>query len=150
LIRRFVFDMFDDSYITTIGAKVTRKQIRIGETFLTLMLWDILGQKLHPTLPKQYQKGAEGGLIVADGTRKETIASLDSWGNSLIETVGRVPIIFIINKKDLIDMNSFSTDEIERLSKKHLAPYIFTSAKTGENVEEAFLTLGKLIVDRLV
>ena len=49
LVRRCVFDMYEDSYVTTIGSKVTRKELRIPRpdktVMLTLMIWDILGRE---------------------------------------------------------------------------------------------------------
>ncbi|MCB0231539.1 MAG: GTP-binding protein, partial [Anaerolineae bacterium] len=47
LVRRFVYDMFDDSYISTIGVKVSRKPLVVVSddraVDLTMMLWDLAG-----------------------------------------------------------------------------------------------------------
>ena len=66
LIKRYVYSMFDDKYITTIGTKVTKKSItytkqaagQATEIRLTLLIWDILGQKQYSRLHPVYYQGA--------------------------------------------------------------------------------------------
>jgi GTPase SAR1 family protein len=51
LIHRYVLDLFDDSYLTTIGAKVTKKMVGLDvadcdlHVNLNLMIWDVAGKK---------------------------------------------------------------------------------------------------------
>ena len=153
LIRRFVFDMFDDKYITTIGTKVTKKTMEVDREDLhvkiTLLIWDILGQREYARLHPVYYQGAEGALIVCDGTRQETIRNLPTWTTSFMKVVGQVPIIFLINKCDLINMEEFPNQDIENISETYNAPFYFTSARTGENVADAFTEVSKLLANRI-
>ena len=61
------------------------------------------------------------------------------------KTVGRVPLVLLINKADLIDKSTFDLSEAERIAKKYNAHLYFTSAKTGESVEKSFLELGNTL-----
>ncbi len=155
LIRRYVFDMFDDKYITTIGTKVTKKTVMVAPTGtaggvkITLLIWDILGQREYQRLHPVYYQGAEGALIVCDSTRKETIGSLATWVTSFKNVVGPVPVVFLMNKSDLVDPEKFDRAEIDSLSKQHGAPYLPTSAKSGLNVEKAFLTVSEALARAL-
>jgi small GTP-binding protein len=155
LIRRYVFDMFDDKYITTIGTKVTKKTVMVAPTAsrsgvkITLLIWDILGQREYQRLHPVYYQGAEGALIVCDCTRKETIGSLETWVTSFKNVVGPVPVVFLMNKSDLVESDKFDRTEIEALSKQHSAPYLPTSAKIGLNVEKAFLTVSEALARNL-
>lgn len=156
LIRRYVFDMFDEKYITTIGTKVTKKTVTIESqdpakpTYkITLLIWDILGQREYARLHPVYYQGAESALIVCDGTRQETIRSLPTWGKSFTQVVGNVPLIFLVNKTDMIDHATFDSTELDRASAEYHSPHYFTSAKSGDNVELAFFQISKLLVDRL-
>ncbi|MEM2870653.1 MAG: Rab family GTPase [Thermoplasmata archaeon] len=155
LIRRYVFDMFDDKYITTIGTKVTKKTVVVpskgggGGVRITLLIWDILGQREYQRLHPVYYQGAEGALIVCDATRRETMGSLATWVTSFKNVVGNVPVVFLINKSDLVDMERFDKSEIEALSRQHGAPYMATSAKTGMNVEKAFMTVSEALAATL-
>jgi len=154
LIRRYVFDMFDDKYITTIGTKVTKKAIMVksaekGDCKITLLIWDILGQREYQRLHPVYYQGAEGALIVCDSTRKETIGNLATWVTSFKNVVGNVPVVFLMNKSDLVDQEKFDRTEIEALTKQHQASYLPTSAKTGLNVENAFMTVSEALARAL-
>ena len=88
LIRKYIFDSFSDKYISTVGTKVSKKDIEIEikkidlKLTLTMMVWDILGQSGYRSLHSMFYKGASGALIVCDLTRRETYDSLKIWGDS--------------------------------------------------------------------
>lgn len=148
LIRRFVVDRFDDKYIATIGTKTSKKTLTIkGDNVnvnLKLMIWDILGQKKFSKLKESAFKGTNGAFVVLDLTRRETLYSFDSWLLPLQKVAGEIPIVVLANKNDL--KTEFGKDEIEKLVKEYGFPYYLTSAKTGENVGEAFRVMGKMMI----
>ena len=147
LVRKYVMDKFEDKYITTIGSKVTKKVIELrtkGETVeLTMMLWDILGQKGYTGIQRSSYRGAEGIIFVCDATRSETLKSLeDYWIPEAVSVIGSVPFVFAVNKSDLPDPK-ISEADIKTLADKYGTTYFFTSAKTGKNVENMFKALGR-------
>ena len=148
LIRRFVIDKFDDKYITTIGTKTSRKTMIIKENGtklnLTLIIWDILGQRNFTRINKTAYRGANGAFIVLDLSRRATLYSFESWLISLHNVAGDIPITVLANKNDL--KADFGEDEIETLVKDYGSPYYLTSAKTGKNVNEAFYSLGQMML----
>jgi small GTP-binding protein len=101
LVRRYVLDVFSDDYLSTFGAKVSKKVITLDDVELTLMIWDILGQKSGASMHSAYFSGANGALIVCDGTRPETLDSLNSWYQEFTRVAGKVPVIPLANKCDL-------------------------------------------------
>lgn len=144
LVRRYVLDVFSDEYIKTFGTKVSKKTLDLGEVELTLMIWDILGQKTS-SLHDAYYKGANGALLVCDLTREDTVKSLLRWKDDLSGVTGEKPIVLVANKSDL---EWGVTDEIlDELAKSLGKEFTITSAKTGEGVEEAFLTLGRMMME---
>lgn len=150
LIHKFVTDKFDDKYITTIGTKVTKKDLRFkkdGEDILlTLMIWDVLGQKGYKAVQATSYKGGEGVLMICDLTRKDTLASLkDYWLAEFRKVVGDVPMVFVGNKCDLVDEREISEDDLAAMAAEFEAPHYISSAKTGENVETMFSKLGELV-----
>jgi small GTP-binding protein len=149
LIRRFVVDKFDDKYIITIGTKTSKKILTLKDgnvnVSLKLMIWDILGQSHFDKLKESAFKGSNGAFIVLDLTRKETLEAFDKWLESLYNIVPNIPVIVLANKNDLEP--KFTKDEIEENLNKYGFPYFLTSAKTGENVDNAFYTLGKMMID---
>ena len=148
LIRRYVFDTFDDDYTPTIGTKIVKKEVSLPDrgVDVTFMLWDIMGHKSHMEVPQQYYLGAEGVLVVADLTRKETLDSLDYWYKTLCFETGPLPTILVINKVDLVEYAAFGSDDVEEMAGKMDAPYYFTSAKTGEHVEDVFVRLAYIML----
>jgi small GTP-binding protein len=140
LVRKFVFDMFGDKYLSTLGAKPTKKVIQLGEHNITLIIWDIAGQSysLHPT----YYSGAKGALLVCDLTRRRTAESLLSWHTSLKAKVGRIPVRVLANKDDLPNQE-YDDNIIRQIGFEPLR----TSAKTGANVDRAFQELTELMIN---
>lgn len=155
LIRRYVLNMFDDRYITTIGTKVSKKQLRLRkevintEVRMDMTIWDIMGEKgFRELLKEAYFYGADGILAVADITRKRTLIELDDWIDSTIKEAGKIPVIIAVNKVDLEDQVVYGDKEINQVAMAFDAPFLYTSAKTGEHVERAFKMLGELVSDK--
>jgi small GTP-binding protein len=145
LVRRFVQSLFDDTYLTTIGVKVDKKTLQVRGQDVTLMIWDVAGTEGHFTVPPSYVRGAAGYLLVVDGTRPETL----EVGLDLVEQrrneLGSLPALLVLNKVDLVD--AWRLDE-GAIGPVHgwTSPVLRASAKTGEGVEEAFLTLASAAI----
>jgi len=149
LIRRYVYDDFADKYLMTIGAKITKKTLKLEEPEqinLTMMINDIVGQVEFERLHKQYYRSSKGGLFVCDLTRKDTLERVEWWLNSFREVAGDVPVILLGNKLDLKEQHEISFEDMARFAKQFNCPYFLTSAKTGENVERAFENMGNRVV----
>ncbi len=150
LIRKYVYDDFDDKYLMTIGAKITKKSMTIQqpdeEINLIMMINDIVGQVEFERLHKQYYRGSKGGLFVCDLTRKDTLERMEWWLNSFRDVAGDVPVIILGNKVDLKDEHEITLDDMATFADRCNCLYYLTSAKTGENVEAAFETMGKRVI----
>ena len=164
LIRRYVFDQFEDSYIATIGTKVTMKELQVQHRSktvnMTLMIWDLIGREGYHGLHARTFVGVHGAILVTDLTRKETLRSLEQyWIPLLLKVVANVPIIFVCNKSDLVDQHEFRPRDLKSVAKRYygelkgvlpkkLKAYYSTSAKTGKNVKAAFESLGHLLLKK--
>lgn len=156
LIKRFILNIFDDKYLRTLGTKVSKKVVEVQhsdkdlQVNLTMLVWDIMGQDtFRPLLQDSYFYGAAGGLAVFDLTRKETLDELEGWIESLRNIAGKVPIVIFANKYDLKDQIEIQGDKIEEFAQKNDYQLYYTSAKTGEKVQEGFLEIGKLMTVNL-
>ena len=155
LIARYVVDKFDDKYIATIGTKVSRKDIQVIKPNLIinlrLMIWDVLGQKEYSKIRAASLSGAQGLILVGDLTRSETVDSLlEFWLKEAELVVGTVPTIVVGNKADLADKGQMIATALESQGQKLDFPTCLASAKTGENVEGMFHTLGEMMVADVV
>ena len=151
LIRRFVLEDFDDKYIQTLGTKVSKKEITVpdadGAVRVDMTIWDIMGQKgFRELLKEAYFYGAKGIMAVCDITRRDTLHDLDDWIEGVYSVTGRIPIQFLANKIDLKSQAVVREPELVQATRAYDAPFLWTSAKTGENVEAAFQGLAQRVV----
>jgi small GTP-binding protein len=145
LVRRFIESKYSEKYHTTVGVKVDKKVVTTDAGETNLLLWDIEGAESEHDLRKSYLRGASGYLLVADGTRKDTLYKALELQTRTEETVGPVPFLLLMNKADLSDSWRIDEREMNALKEKNWT-VLHTSAKTGHGVEEAFLTLtGKMM-----
>jgi small GTP-binding protein len=145
LVRRFVQSLFDDTYLTTIGVKVDKKQLHVSGHDVTLMLWDVAGTEEHFSVPPSYVRGAAGYLLVVDGTRPETLDVGLDLVQQMQTDLGALPAVLVLNKADLVD--AWRLDE-SGIGPSHgwTKPVLRASAKTGEGVEEAFVQLATAVI----
>lgn len=145
LVCRFVQSLFDDTYLTTIGVKIDKKQVHVKGQDVTLMLWDVAGAEEHFSVPSSYIRGAAGYLLVVDGTRPETLQAGLDLVEQVDRDVGSLPCVLVLNKVDLVDQ--WRIDE-STLASAHgwIAPIVRASARSGEGVEDAFLRLAEAAV----
>lgn len=145
MIRRYVLDEFDDRYITTLGTKITKKDIKVDGRDLTFQIWDIVGNIKFNKIQGQYYQGSDGAFIVFDVTRRDTFDNVSKWADMFLEAAKKAHLIFIANKVDL--ESPFDYDSLmAEVAKKYNAPTFKTSAKTGANVEGVFMSLGKTVL----
>jgi len=154
LVRRFVMNMFDEQYVTTIGTRVSKKEVHISMPDLAqsvqvdLMIWDIMGEKgFRELLNDAYFYGANGILAVADLTRRRTLDDLDDWIDGVEHVVGKVPILIVVNKADLTSGAQFQERDVAQFAKAYGSEFILTSAKSGDQVEAAFVRLATFVVE---
>lgn len=155
LIRRYVSDEFDDRYLSTLGTKVSRKytEVTIPERDLTVQvdmaIWDIMGQEtFRERLKDAYFAGAHGILAVADLTQRSTLAGIPAWTSSVRSVAGEVPLFLVVNKADLADQAEYGDTDMAFMARSLRCGFLKTSAKTGENVEEAFLRISRIVAER--
>lgn len=150
LVRRFVYNLFDDRYLSTIGVKVSRKVVVIPHNQdlaeLTLMLWDLAGSEEYSAMQISYLRGAAGAIIVCDLTRPATLDSLGRYAAEVRQISPAARLIIAGNKEDLRDQRQITDEQLAGQATALRAPYYLTSAKTGTNVEAVFRHLGQLLI----
>lgn len=150
LVRRFVHNRFDDQYISTIGVKVSRKTVMVPikdeVVELTLMLWDLAGSQEFTTVTTSYLRGAAGAILVCDLTRANTLPSLQRYADEITKVCGPIKLVVAANKFDIPEQHQIGGEQIVEMATILHAPYFFTSAKIGEEVDLLFRHLGTLLL----
>lgn len=145
LISRYVHSLFSEKYHTTVGVKIDKKQCWVDGAEVNLVIWDIAGESPLRTLKPAQVLGASGFLLVADGTRPDTLDIAIALQRKVFEILGPVPFIFVLNKADLVEDWKINADIMDRLGQRGWDVRI-SSAKTGQGVEEIFLDLSRRLI----
>jgi small GTP-binding protein len=142
LVQQFVHSIFSVKYLSTVGVKIDRKEVKVGDTDVTLMLWDLEGRDGTHDVSSSYLRGAHGVILVADGTRKDTVDQLGDLRRIVNESAGDVPSIVALNKTDLTAEWKLSQSDEAAAGGADLHR-VRTSAKTGDGVEPVFQWLAE-------
>jgi small GTP-binding protein len=139
LIRRYIDNSFSDTYLSTIGVKISKKILTISDIECELIIWDIEGATTIKSIPNSYYKGASGAIFVADVNRSETIDSINGHVNTFLMLNKGAAHVVAYNKSDLLNRQQ---KELLSLPKNSF----LVSAKDNENVSVLFQTLAKEII----
>ena len=142
LVRRFVEGLFSEKYLTTIGVKISKKKIDLDGEQIDLILWDLNGQDRFQNVSMSYLRGSAAYLLVADGTRRDTLDVARALHERARDALGPVPFLLLINKHDLHDEWDLDEHVVDDLRDQGWT-VLTTSAKTGTRVDEAFHVLAK-------
>ena len=168
LRQKFMGQQIDTQYIQTIGTGLAIKGITVNietiPTKIQCQIWDLAGQKHFSSVREMYYKGVSGVIFVYDVTNKISSEKIINWLEEVKTKSGKssVPLIILANKIDLRNNSSSALTTTEGLllakkacefyygssSTEKTIPYFETSAKTGENVELAFLKLADMITEK--
>lgn len=142
LVRRFVEDTFSDNYKVTIGVHILKKEMKLPENQVNLIIWDIEGSEDISRTRSSYLLGSHGFIYVFDTTRKSTYENLSSDIEHIRSNYDNVPVLVVGNKSDLVTKTHL------RENRKYFKPaHYFSSAKTGENVETLFEDLTQKLIE---
>ena len=150
MVHRFVDNTFAIDYKETIGVSIMKKECEFEDlkSSVRFVLWDLAGQTQFKRVRKNYLGNAEAGLLVFDVTRKESFNNINEWYQEIKSITPDINLILVGNKIDLEDKKQVSSEEGEKLGKDMGISYIETSAKTGDNVGDAFRMLALELVKR--
>jgi len=161
IARRYLGEGFTQEYIKTIGANFYVKRTifadaHFGKILIEWNIWDLAGQPTWDQVRPLYYKGAKAALVVFDVTSPRSYYNVPKWISELWKNVGGVlPFVLIGNKIDLRDKHPNALPPEAGKKYAELAsqkvgiriPYLETSAKTGENINEAFNHLARVILE---
>lgn len=148
ILARYMGEPFTDVYIATIGVDFKVRDIQIDHVSVRMQIWDTAGQERFQSLTQAYYRGANGVFLVFDGLEADTFRrKYQEWMNTIRAGCGAdANVMLLINKCDMIDgkADAIRACDLDALG----VPYMFTSARTNENVDDAFNQMAHLILAR--
>ena len=151
LISRLTGNKFDDSPMTTIGKETYLYDTILHGINIKIKIFDTAGQERFKSMSANVIKNVEGLILTYSIASKESFNNLDNWLHQLnnVSDISKTPIILVGNKSDLKDLREVDYEEGEDYAKEHDFHFFETSAKTGENVKEAFDYIFELLYKKL-
>ena len=144
LFLRFVDDIWNDTFVPTIGVDFKIKTFNIDEKKIKMQIWDTAGQERFKNIIASYYRGAHGILLIYDVTDKESFKNLSNWLIEIEKNASKTVLkVLIGNKADLEDKRVITYNQGKEFADSYGLKYIETSAKKNLNVNEAFETLGR-------
>uniref|UniRef100_A0A7S2Y0T5 Uncharacterized protein n=1 Tax=Fibrocapsa japonica TaxID=94617 RepID=A0A7S2Y0T5_9STRA len=147
LLLRFADDAFTESYISTIGVDFRFRTVKLDQKTVKLQIWDTAGQERFRTITSAYYRGADGIIMVYDITHKEAFDHVNDWLAEVDRYAGESTCKLLVgNKSDRTD-RAVETQTAKEYADELGIPFIETSAKSAANVEQAFLTMAKQLIE---
>jgi len=154
LVRRFVHEVFDERYATTLGVKIDTKIVDLDSGSVKLIIWDMEGAdpadkdaELVSSRMQAYLQGVDGVLLVADGTRLSTVEIVNRIHEWFGSGYPDIPVALLLNKSDLVEQWHASESIMEDWAGS--LQCFTTSALSGKNVERTFHYLAEALSEGL-
>ncbi|KAG8041141.1 hypothetical protein G9C98_002129 [Cotesia typhae] len=137
------------NHISTVGIDFRNKVVNVGDTRIKLQIWDTAGQERFRSVTHAYYRDAHALLLLYDVTNKTSYDNIRAWLGEIREYAQNDVVIMLLgNKSDCGNERVIKIEDGKRLADEYQVPFMETSAKTGLNVELAFLAIAKQLKAR--
>ncbi|KAK2844841.1 hypothetical protein Q5P01_011500 [Channa striata] len=155
LLKRYTEDLFLDSINQTVGVDfyVHFLEVEPGVR-VKLQFWDTAGQERFRSVTRSYYRNSVGGLLVFDITSRSSFEHIKGWHAEVCEHVKPHKVLFVLvghkSDQEANGEKMVSREEAEKLAGQLGVPYVEASAKTGQNVKQAFELLAQRVYQGLL
>ncbi len=146
LINRYLTNLFQVDPDMTLGVEFHVKYVNINGKKVFLQIWDFAGEDRFRFILPNYIVGSSGCIFMYDITRNSSFKNFDNWLNTFKEGLRKnnnnIPLMMVGGKLDLQETREVDYEEAFELAKlNNLTNFIECSAKTGEYIEEIFISI---------
>ncbi len=147
LTHRYLTGVFSEGRNVTIGVEFYVKDLLIEGKSIKLQIWDFGGEQRFRFLLPNYCRGCNGGIFVYDVTNLATLQSLHEWMEVVSANAPNIPVLIVGTKIDLVEKRKVARAEAIKVAQSlTMTGYAEVSSKTGNNVENVFVTLSKIML----
>jgi len=149
LESRFTRNEFTQGSKATIGVDFAGKTVTVQGSRVRAQIWDTAGQERFKAVSTTYYRNSAAAMVVYDITNRKSFTDVSSWVRDLRELSEKDVILMMVgNKTDLEHLRAVSTEEGTKYAEAEGLLFMETSAKSGINVETAFLELLSRVMDQ--
>ena len=140
ILLKYTDKIFQETHMMTIGLDYRLKTMTLQSgKEVKLQIWDTAGQDRFRSITKNYYKGSHGIILIYDVTSLKTFENVKSWVSQIHEEISDKVVIYLVgNKIDMDDERKVKTEEGQKLAEELGVPFVETSAKSGENIDNIF------------
>mmetsp|Transcript_129271 Transcript_129271/g.335188 ORF Transcript_129271/g.335188 Transcript_129271/m.335188 type:complete len:213 (-) Transcript_129271:525-1163(-) len=149
LLLQFTDKRFRADHDLTIGVEFGARLVTIEDKQIKLQIWDTAGQESFRSITRSYYRGASGALLVYDISRRDTFSHLTRWLEEARQNANANMAIMLIGNKADLERREVSFEEGANFARDNNLIFRETSAKTAQNVEEAFIQTARKIYENI-
>eukprot|EP00056_Hartaetosiga_gracilis_P016059 m.3676 g.3676 ORF g.3676 m.3676 type:complete len:231 (+) comp3708_c0_seq1:408-1100(+) len=150
-LTRFTHGIFPDTS-ETIGVDFFFHEMNMDGKKIKLQAWDTAGQDRFKSIIRSYYRGANAVVYTYDVTSMESLEHLESvWMEETDKYMSDGAMRMIIgNKSDHQFRSAAVTQRAAEMAQKYTIPHFIVSAKTGENITQAFTDLTRRCLEQAI
>ncbi|KAL4121207.1 hypothetical protein QTP88_013766 [Uroleucon formosanum] len=149
LVLRYTEDKFNDKHVSTLQASFVKKKLNFNGRRINLSIWDTAGQERFHALGPIYYRMSNGAILVYDITDEDSFQKVKNWIKELKKMLGsEICLVIAGNKIDLEKDRTVSVEDAENYASSVGAVHFHTSAKMNSGIEEVFLSLCRLMIEK--
>lgn len=149
IINKYLYNTFNENEPMTINSCFLEKKMIINEKTFKFALWDTAGQEKFNSVTPVYYRDAKGVILVYDITNARSFERVQKWIEEVRSYNKECEIVICGNKVDIKETYEDGVDKDK--AKEYVVnkgiEHFYTSAKTGEGLEEVFDYVAKKVVD---
>lgn len=149
MLLQFTDKRFRAEHDMTIGVEFGHRIVDIDDQKIKLQIWDTAGQEAFRSITRAYYRGATGALLVYDISRRVSFEHLAQWLMDARQHAQPNMVIILIGNKSDLDRREVTYEEGAWFARQNGLFFLETSAKTGQNVDAAFLDTARSIYENL-
>ncbi|OHT15610.1 Ras-related protein Rab5 [Tritrichomonas foetus] len=138
IISRHCSGRFDQVIHPTIAADFISHTLYSGEREVKIHIWDTAGQEVYQALGALYFRSTVLAVVVYDLTSSTALNDVKGWIQRMHDAEKDAIIVVLGNKTDLVSENP--TEVLDYCQENNFT-HFYCSAKTGENINEAFRSI---------
>ena len=143
ILKQYIDQTFDPTYMTTIGIDYACKVIHLQDKKIKLSIWDTAGQERFRSITKAYTRGIQCVLLVYDITDIQSFTDIERW-IEMVQSYSydqHIHYFIIGNKSDLNAKRNVSIEKAITLSEKYNCQHFEVTATNYQSIRDMFHTV---------